>query len=108
MSMHWLGYTGTALVVLAYLPQIIHLITERCSAGLSMRAYLMWVTSAIFLLSYAISLGDQVFIALQSYQLLATTLICFYCKKYEYSLCEDHEGAVMRNQSHRLFEKVAS
>jgi hypothetical protein len=62
----------------------------------------MWVTSAVLLLSYALSLGDQVFIALQSYQLLATTLICFYCKKYEDSLCEDHNGGAMTNQSRPL------
>ena len=90
--MHWLGYIGTALVILAYLPQILHLITERCSAGLSVRAYVMWVTSAVLLLTYAVSLGDGVFIALQTYQLVATTVICFCCKKYEHSLCEDHGG----------------
>jgi hypothetical protein len=62
----------------------------------------MWVTSALLLLSYALSLGDEVFIALQSYQLLATTLICFYCKKYEHSLCEDHDGGAMTNKTPRL------
>ena len=93
MEMHWLGCLGTALVILAYLPQIHHLITERCSAGLSVRAYVMWVTSAVLLLTYAVSLGDGVFIALQTYQLVATTVICFCCKKYEHSLCEDHGGA---------------
>ena len=93
MTIHWLGYMGTALVIVAYLPQISHLITERCSAGLSVRAYVMWVTSAVLLLTYAISLGDGVFIALQTYQLVATAVICFCCKKYEHSLCEDHGGA---------------
>ena len=89
---HWVGYGGTALVMLAYLPQILHLLREHCSAGLSVSAYLMWVISAILLLSYAISRGDGVFIALQSYQLIATVLICIYCKKYEHSLCIHHGG----------------
>ena len=83
---YWLGYGGTALVMLAYLPQILHLLRQRCSAGLSVGAYLMWGISALLLLSYAMSRGDGVFIALQIYQLMATMLICFYCKKYEYSL----------------------
>ncbi len=100
MSLHWLGITGTALVILAYFPQILHLITERCSAGLSVRAFVMWVTSAVLLLTYAISLGDGVFIALQSYQLIATTLICVLCKKYEHSLCEDHGGEARLNAGH--------
>ncbi|MFQ5961543.1 MAG: PQ-loop repeat-containing protein [Candidatus Methylomirabilales bacterium] len=93
MTINWLGYGGTALVILAYLPQILHLMREHCSAGLSVRAFLMWGTSAVLLLSYAISLGDGVFIALQGYQLVATMLICFYCKKYEHSTCEDHVGS---------------
>ncbi|MGH2602930.1 MAG: PQ-loop domain-containing transporter, partial [Dehalococcoidia bacterium] len=32
MSIHWFGYVGTALVIVAYLPQITHLIREKCSA----------------------------------------------------------------------------
>jgi uncharacterized protein with PQ loop repeat len=93
MSIHWLGYAGTTLVVLAYLPQIMHLIREHCSAGLSHKAYATWVAAGLFLLSYAIAVGDTVFIALQGYQLTAATLICFLCKKYEGQLCEEHGGA---------------
>ncbi len=93
MSIHWLGYAGTTLVILAYLPQIYHLLKEHCSAGLCVRAYLMWVAASLCLLSYAVIQRDGVFIALQGYQLLSTSLICFYCKKYEHNLCEDHVGA---------------
>ena len=90
MSIHWLGHAGTTLCVLAYLPQIIHLLRERCSGGLSVRAYLMWVASAGLLLSYSVAVGDSVFIALQSYQVAAAVVICFFCKKYEGHLCEEH------------------
>ena len=93
MSIHWLGYAGTTLVILAYLPQIFHLLKEHCSAGLCVRAYLMWVAASMLLLSYALSQRDGVFIALQGNQLLSTGLICFLSKKYEHSLCEDHGGA---------------
>ena len=91
MPIHWLGYAGTTLVVLAYLPQVMHLIREHCSAGLSHKAYATWVIAGLFLLSYAVAVGDTVFIALQGYQLTAAMLICFYCKKYEGQLCEEHE-----------------
>ena len=60
MTIHWLGYAGTVLVILAYLPQVRHLLHEHCSAGLSVRAYLMWGAASALLLSYAISLGDRV------------------------------------------------
>jgi len=33
-----IGYIGTALVIGAYAPQISHLWTEHCSAGISERA----------------------------------------------------------------------
>jgi uncharacterized protein with PQ loop repeat len=92
MSIHWFGYVGTTLVILAYLPQITHLIRETCSAGMSFGAYAIWVVAAVLLLTYAILTRDPVFIALQSYQVLATGLICFYCKRYEHNLCELHGG----------------
>ena len=93
MSMHWFGYVGTALVIAAYLPQITHLIRERCSAGISFRAYAIWVVAAVLLLAYAILTRDPVFMALQSYQVLATGVICFYSKRFEYNLCEVHGGS---------------
>ena len=90
--MEWIGHAGTTLCILAYLPQIVHLIRERCSAGLCIRAYVMWIAAAVLLLSYAITRGDTVFIALQSYQLCAGSVIFFFCKKYEGRLCEEHGG----------------
>lgn len=90
--MKWLGFFGTALVIIAYLPQIIHLIKKRCSAGVSVRAYLIWGFSAILLLTYAVSLRDIVFIALQTYQLATTSLIAFYAYKYRNFACEVHGG----------------
>jgi uncharacterized protein with PQ loop repeat len=92
MSHHWFGYVGTALVIVAYLPQITHLIRETCSAGMSFRAYTLWVAAAVLLLTYAILTRDAVFMALQSYQVLATGLICFYCKRFEHNRCEIHGG----------------
>ena len=93
MSINWLGYAGTTLFILAYLPQIFHLLKEHCSAGISVKAYLMWVAASLLLLSYSVSETDGVFIALRGYQLLSIGLICFFSKKYEHSLCEEHGGA---------------
>ena len=86
-----LGYAGTILVVLAYLPQIIHLVVERCSAGLSIKAYECWIIAAALLLTYAVTTRDIVFIALQGYQLIALSLICFFGKRFERSPCEEHQ-----------------
>lgn len=97
ITIEYLGFAGTTLCILAYLPQIIHLIKEHCSWGISQSAYLTWAIASMLLLSYAIGTRDTVFIALQIYQLGATVLICIFCNKYKGSLCEDHKGYDMQD-----------
>lgn len=92
VSIEWLGFAGIALCVLAYLPQIGHLIKEHCSAGLSPRAFCMWSVSSLLLLTYAIAKRDSVFILLQTYQFGASVLIFYYCLRYRDQLCEEHGG----------------
>jgi len=92
METKWLGIVGTGLVILAYLPQLIHLVKERCSAGLSIGAYVIWSVAALLLLIYAISRNDPVFIALQTYQVAATILISYFGFKFKGHFCETHGG----------------
>jgi uncharacterized protein with PQ loop repeat len=99
VSIEWLGFAAIALSVVAYLPQIAHLIKEHCSAGLSPRAYVMWVVSAVLLLAYSIAQDDLVFVALQSYQTAAGALVLFFCLRYKGQRCEAHGGEPL---SHRL------
>jgi uncharacterized protein with PQ loop repeat len=90
MSTNWIGLIGTTLVVIAYLPQISHLVRNQCSAGISLKAYAMWLVSSLMLFFHAFSINDPVFIALQSYQLGATTTIVFFTNKYKDSVCPLH------------------
>jgi len=85
METNWIGFLGTILVILAYMPQVLHLINAQCSAGISIKAYVMWLLSSALLFAHAFTIRDPVFIALQSYQLGATTTIVFFAKKYENS-----------------------
>ena len=89
VSIEWLGFAAIALSVVAYLPQIDHLIKEHCSAGLSPRAYFMWVVSAVLLLAYSIAQDDLVFVALQSYQTVAGALVLFFCLRVNRPGCLD-------------------
>lgn len=91
-SIEWLGFAAITLSVMAYLPQVTHLIKEHCSAGLSPGAYFMWVVSAVLLLAYSIAKNDPVFISLQGYQAAAGALILFLCLRYKGQLCEEHGG----------------
>jgi lipid-A-disaccharide synthase-like uncharacterized protein len=99
MPVQWLGFAGTALVVVAYLPQIGHLIRARCSAGVSLWAYSVWSVSAILLFTYAITIGDPVFIALQAYQLLATIAIFTLSRRNRGRLCDLHCGTELASVS---------
>jgi uncharacterized protein with PQ loop repeat len=90
-----MGFLGTTLVIAAYLPQIRHLIKERCTGGISVKAYCMWFAAALLLLVHAIAIHDPVFIMLQGYQLAACGLIIFFCWKYKGSVCETHRHPVM-------------
>lgn len=80
------------LVALAYLPQTGHLVRAKCTAGVSLWAYLVWSLSAVLLLIYAISTRDAVFIALQGYQLLAATSIYVLSRRQDRRLCDVHCG----------------
>jgi len=92
VSMQWLGFVGMGLVVVAYVPQIVHLVRARCVAGVSLWAYLVWTVSATFLLVYAVAIRDPVFIALQAYQLLALASICLLSRRLKGQPCDVHCG----------------
>jgi lipid-A-disaccharide synthase-like uncharacterized protein len=90
--MQWLGFLGMGLVIVAYVPQIVHLVRARCAAGVSLWAYLVWSVSAALLLAYAITTRDPVFIALQAYQLLALTSIYLLLRRHKGQPCDVHCG----------------
>jgi uncharacterized protein with PQ loop repeat len=52
--METLGWAGTALVVVAYYPQIHHLYVERCAWGISVLTWLIWLAASSLLLIYCL------------------------------------------------------
>ena len=53
MSTSWVGFVGTVIVIVAYMPQIIHRVKAQCSAGISLKAYGLWLLSSFLLLAHA-------------------------------------------------------
>ena len=106
MSTSWVGFAGTVIVIIAYMPQIIHLVKAQCSAGISLKAYGLWLISSFLLLAHAFNLNDSVFVALQSYQLGATMTIVAFAWKYKNSVCELHQqqssAASFDSESHLI------
>lgn len=85
-----LGLSGAALAGYAYLPQITHLVRERCSAGLSERAFSLWLTSSLLMTIHAIAIESLVFIVLGIQQIVSTGIIAFFCRRYRGEACPAH------------------
>ena len=85
-----LGVAGISIGVLAYVPQVVHLAREHCSAGVSTRAWAMWLTSSSLIGALALHRQDPVFIALQVSSLTSAALIVFLTHRYRGMTCESH------------------
>jgi uncharacterized protein with PQ loop repeat len=86
----WLGLAGTAVVAVAYLPQILHLARKHCSAGVSVPAWSLWATADLMIGSHAVAIGDTVFIALGAGNATAAILIIALAWRYRGGVCEEH------------------
>jgi uncharacterized protein with PQ loop repeat len=87
ITSQFLGLLGIALGLLGYLPQVSHLLRQQCSAGVSVQAYLIWLSAAILLLSHAIAINDGVFILLQGVGAGLDLTVVFFATKYRGQTC---------------------
>lgn len=85
-----LGFVGAVLGGYAYLPQILHLIREKCSAGISPRAYAIWTFSSALVLTNALYIRSPVFIFICSVQLISSAIILTFGIKNRNHACESH------------------
>jgi lipid-A-disaccharide synthase-like uncharacterized protein len=85
-----LGIAGIAIGASAYVPQVVHLAREHCSAGVSSRAWAMWLTSSLLIGALALHRHDPVFVALQATSLISAAAIVFLAHRYRGMFCEAH------------------
>jgi lipid-A-disaccharide synthase-like uncharacterized protein len=85
-----LGSVGVAISVAAYVPQVVHLGREHCSAGISSRAWVMWLASSLLIGALALHRRDAVFISLQAINLLSISVTLFLARRYRGMVCEFH------------------
>jgi len=90
------GFLGVEVSIIAYLPQIVHLVREHCSAGISPLAFGLWLVSSCLVTIHAAVVADWVFIALGSVQIVASLLIWVYGMKFRDSVCATHAAALTR------------
>ncbi len=88
-----LGWVGTALVVIAYLPQIYHLLVKKCAWGISILTWVIWLTGSLLLLAYCILRRDFLFIVVQSINITAIITTIFLARRSN-SICPYHLSVV--------------
>ena len=93
-----LGVVGIAISMAAYVPQVVHLAREHCSAGVSSRAWTMWLISASFVGTLAVHRGDPVFILLQASSLTCAVAILYLARRYKGMVCETHAPVAPNRQ----------
>jgi lipid-A-disaccharide synthase-like uncharacterized protein len=82
-----LGVAGIAISLLAYLPQVVHLAKEHCSAGVSSRAWTMWLVSSLLIGALAVHRHDAVFVLLQLSSLMSAAAILLLDHRYRGLVC---------------------
>jgi lipid-A-disaccharide synthase-like uncharacterized protein len=97
-----IGLAGIVISVLAYLPQVVHLARQHCSAGVSGRAWSMWLASSVMVGALAVHRHDPVFILLQVSTLVSATTIVFLVHRYRGMICETHALAARQAARDRL------
>lgn len=95
-----LGVVATGLVIGGYVPQIVHLVKERCTAGISIPAFFLWSVASLLFLIHAAMIGDAIFVGVQTVNLVAGGLIVGFCKKYEGEVCPFHRETYGRGRLH--------
>jgi lipid-A-disaccharide synthase-like uncharacterized protein len=93
-----LGIAGIAISILAYVPQVVHLGREHCSAGVSRRAWAMWLASSVLIGTLALYRRDPVFILLQISTLTSAAVILFLAHKYRGMVCAFHAHPTLRSR----------
>ena len=82
-----IGFVGAGLGGAAYVPQISRLIRSRCSAGISLLAFKIWLLASLLTTVHAIDIHAGVFIVLGGIQIVATALIMLYATRYKDTPC---------------------
>ena len=93
--MEIIGWVGTALVIIAYGPQIHHLWAERCAWGVSLWMWFIWLVSSTLLFTYSWSRGEVLFITVQGINILAIAVTILLTRRSNQT-CPYHKGITRR------------
>lgn len=83
-----LGFIGTILVAIAYIPQIWHIAKKHCAMGLSIVTWSLWLFATVLIFIHALTTVDHIFIGLVAINLVAITIILFLSLYYRNNVCD--------------------
>ena len=88
--MEFLGWAGTALVIVAYYPQIRHLFVERCAWGISLLTWLIWLVASVLLLTYCALLRELMMCLVQGVNIIAIAATIILVRRSK-GICPYHQ-----------------
>jgi uncharacterized protein with PQ loop repeat len=88
------GWIGTILVIVAYVPQIRHLYVERCAWGMSIPTWLIWLAASVLLSAYCISRGEILLTVVQICN-IASILLTIVLVLRSNKICPYHVSAAI-------------
>jgi uncharacterized protein with PQ loop repeat len=88
--MEVLGWVGTALVIVAYYPQIHHLFVEKCAWGISVWTWLIWLLASILLLTYCVLRQEFLLCVAQGINIMAITATLILVRRSN-NVCPYHQ-----------------
>lgn len=89
--MEIIGWVGTALVVIAYYPQIHHLWVESCAWGISISTWLIWLVASVLLLAYCIFRSETLLSVVQICSIAAILLTIILVRRSN-NICPYHRS----------------
>jgi|GEM_PF-1097266 len=99
LKMEMLGWAGTALVIVAYVPQIRHLYVEKCAWGISILTWVIWLVAGALLLSYCIFRNDTLFALVQVINITAIVATIVLARRSD-RICPYHNSAFVCTQAY--------
>jgi uncharacterized protein with PQ loop repeat len=87
--MEIIGWIGTALVMVAYYPQIRHLWVEKCAWGISIWTWAIWLAASVLLLIYCI-VRSEVLLSVVQVTNMASIIITIVLVRRSDNLCSYH------------------
>jgi hypothetical protein len=91
------GFAGAGLAGAACVPQISHLVRARCSAGISLLAFAVWLLASALTTARVVAIDVGVFIVLGALQIVATALIVVCAARSKDTPCPVHRPASPRS-----------